>query len=166
MHTADPKELMLNPFTKIGREWMLITAGDETAHNTMTASWGGLGVIWNKNVATCYVRPRRYTFGFMENGDRYSLCFFDESHREALNLCGRTSGRDTDKDKAAGLTCAFYQGVPYYEEASMVLICRKLYSQFLSKEGFEDPALYSKNYPIDDLHKMYIGEITDVLVKD
>ncbi|MBR4889228.1 MAG: flavin reductase [Clostridia bacterium] len=158
--------LQFNPFEKIGKEWMLITAGDENAHNTMTASWGGLGVIWNKNVSTCYVRPQRHTFGFMENSEFYSLCFFDESYRNALSLCGTLSGRDTDKDKEAGLTCAFHNGVPYYEEASLVLICRKLYSQFLTEESFADKAVYAKNYPLNDLHKMYIGEITAVLVKE
>lgn len=158
--------LQMNPFEKIGKEWMLITAGDEQAHNTMTASWGGLGVLWNKNVSTCYVRPQRHTFGFMENSESYSLCFFDESYRKALSLCGTLSGRDTDKDKEAGLTCAFHHGVPYYEEASLVLICKKQYSQFLTKKSFVCGETYTKNYPADDLHKMYIGEITDVLVKE
>lgn len=163
MKTTDIRSLNLNPFTKIGSEWMLITAGDETKHNTMTASWGAMGVIWNKNTATCYVRPQRYTFEFMENGDRYSLCFFDKKYRDALALCGRTSGRDTDKDSEAGLTCDFYEGVPYYKEASLVLICRKLYGQFLTRESFEDQDVYKKNYPADDLHKMYIGEVLAVL---
>ncbi len=158
--------LQFNPFEKIGKEWMLITAGDENAHNTMTASWGGLGIIWNKNVSTCYVRPQRHTFGFMENSEFYSLCFFDESYRNALSLCGTLSGRDTDKDKEAGLTCAFRDGVPYYKEASLVLICKKLYGQFLTEESFTDKAVYARNYPLNDLHKMYIGEITAVLVKE
>lgn len=167
MKTVDIQSLNMNPYVKIGKEWMLVTAGDETAHNTMTASWGAMGVIWNKNTATCYIRPQRYTYEFMEKGDRYSLCFFDESYRDALTLCGRTSGRDTDKDKAAGLTCAFYDGVPYYKEASLVLICQKLYSQVLTRDGFKDPALFEKNYAsAGDLHKMYIGEITAALVKE
>ena len=46
---VDIKSLNFNPFTKIGSEWMLITAGDESGCNTMTASWGGLGVLWGKN---------------------------------------------------------------------------------------------------------------------
>ena len=46
----DPQELTDNVFKLIGRDWMLITAGDERRCNTMTASWGGLGVLWNANV--------------------------------------------------------------------------------------------------------------------
>lgn len=163
MHTIDIHSLQLNPFDKIGREWMLITAGDETSHNTMTASWGGVGVIWNKPVSTCYVRPQRYTFEFTEKYEYYSLCFFDESYRQALNICGTQSGRDIDKDAAAGLTCEFYNGVPYYKEASLVLICRKLYGQFLTADSFTDVSVYERNYPEADLHKMYIGEILEVL---
>ena len=165
MRSVDIHSLQFNPFDKIGNEWMLITAGDETAHNTMTASWGGVGVIWSKPVSTCYVRPQRYTFEFTEKYEYYSLCFFDETYRPALNLCGSKSGRDMDKDAAAGLTCEFRNGVPYYKEASLVLICRKLYGQFLTEDSFTDASIYARNYPEHDLHKMYIGEILEVLEK-
>ena len=72
------ESLEFNPFTKIGKEWMLITAGDETKSNTMTASWGGLGIMWSKNVATAYVRPQRYTKEFMDKADTFTLTFFKE----------------------------------------------------------------------------------------
>ena len=39
-------DLQFNPFTKIGSQWMLITAGNKDGFNTMTASWGGMGVLW------------------------------------------------------------------------------------------------------------------------
>ena len=63
----DISELSFNPFDKIGKQWMLLTGGDKNSYNTMTASWGQLGVLWNKNVLTCYIRPNRYTYGFVEN---------------------------------------------------------------------------------------------------
>ena len=47
------EELTMNPFTKIGKEWLLITAGNEEKCNTMTASWGAMGVMWGKNAVTC-----------------------------------------------------------------------------------------------------------------
>ena len=159
-------DLQMNPMTLIGKEWMLVTAGDESGYNTMTASWGHLGTLWNLPTSTIFVRPQRYTKEFVDREPLYSLTFFPEAHKKALGYLGSHSGRDEDKVAKVGFTPVFEDGFTYFAEANLVLVCRKLYSQFLSKDGFEDPALYSKNYPIDDLHKMYIGEITDVLVKD
>ena len=105
----DPKTLELNPFTTIGTEWMLLTAGNEDKHNTMTVSWGGLGVLWRKNVTYVLVRPQRYTMEFMDREEYYSLCVFDETYKPALKLCGTKSGRDIDKDKETGLTVMFDQ---------------------------------------------------------
>ena len=61
------EELTMNPFTKIGKEWLLITAGNEEKCNTMTASWGAMGVMWGKNAVTVYIRPQRYTKEFVYN---------------------------------------------------------------------------------------------------
>ena len=79
------EDLTFNPFTKIGKEWMLITAGDEKKSNTMTASWGGVGIMWGKNVATAYIRPQRYTKEFVDAEDMYTLSFFKEEYRKALD---------------------------------------------------------------------------------
>ena len=160
---VDIKSLNFNPFTKIGSEWMLITAGDESGCNTMTASWGGLGVLWGKNVATCYIRPQRYTLEFVEKNDCYSLCFFDEEYRSALNFCGTKSGRDFDKDKETGLTPVFGDIAPYYEQAKLVFLCKKLYRQDMTAESFLQPENLKRWYPQMDLHRMFIGEIVKVL---
>ena len=45
-HEVPIESLEFNPFKKISKQWMLITAGDEKKSNTMTASWGGLGIMW------------------------------------------------------------------------------------------------------------------------
>ena len=159
------EELSFNPFTKISKEWMLITAGDEEKHNTMTASWGGVGIMWGMNVATAYIRPQRYTFAFMENGDRYTMSFFDEKYRDALKFCGSKSGKDYDKVKETGLTPAFTEnGSVYFEEAKLVLECKKMYAQSLNAESITDRESVDKWYD-NDFHKMYISEITKVLVK-
>ena len=153
-------------FESIGRDWMLITASDGARANTMTASWGCCGVLWNKPVAVCFIRPTRHTFAFTEKSDRYSLAFFDGGEREALALCGRMSGRDGDKFQAAGLTCAYTEdGVPYPAEASRVLICRKLYADMLRPEAVLDKELLS-HYAKNDYHKVYVGEIEQVLLKN
>ena len=95
------EELQFNPFTKIGKEWMLVTAGDEKKHNTMTASWGAMGVMWGKNVVSVYLRPQRYTKEFVDAGELFTVSFYSEDHRGALNICGTKSGRDCDKEKPA-----------------------------------------------------------------
>ncbi len=152
--------------TRIGKEWMLISASDGERSNTMTASWGCMGVLWNQPVAICFIRPQRYTYTITENTDRLSLAFFDGGYRDALTLCGRTSGRDGDKFERAGLTeLSSEEGIPYPAEASLVLLCRKLYADDLKKVCFLDPALLS-NYADDDFHRVYICEIERVLCKN
>lgn len=162
----DPKELNQNVFSMIGEQWMLVTAGTVERCNTMTASWGGLGVLWGKPVATVYIRPQRYTLEFVEKQDFYSLCFFDEEYRDALKLCGSKSGRNCDKDAETGLTPAFDQAAPYYQEAKLVFICRKLYKQDMQESCFLDRRILDQNYPGHDLHRVFIGEIVKVLEKD
>ncbi len=161
----DLKELSFNPFERIGKDWLLITAGDSSRYNTMTASWGGVGVLWNKNVATVYIRPQRYTKEFVDQSDTFSLTFFNETHREALTFCGKYSGRDYDKAKETGLTPDFDYAAPTFQEGNLVLICKKLYAQELSPNCFLDDSI-SKNYPNKDYHTMYIGEILEAYIQE
>ena len=161
---TDIHSLEFNPFDKISKQWMLVTAGDEEGSNTMTASWGGLGVMWGKPVSFIVVRPTRYTFEFIENSEFYTLCFFEESYRQVLNYCGKYSGRDVDKIKENKLTVCEEQGVPYFEEAKLVLVCKKRYGQNFDLESFTEPAFGDSMYPDRNIHKMFIGEIQKVLV--
>lgn len=161
----DPLELKENVFHQIGRNWMLITAGQRGNLNTMTASWGGMGVLWNANVSLIFVRPTRYTFEFLEKEKFYSLSFFQEGNRRALQFCGAHSGRDTDKMEGAGLTPVFDAQAPYFEECKLTLICRKMYYQDLEPEHFLDPTI-SSNYQDRNYHRMYVGEIVKVLQRE
>lgn len=162
---TDPKKLPHNVFSLLNEQWTLISAGDQTNFNTMTASWGGLGVLFHKNVATIYVRPQRYTFEFIEQYPEFTLSFFDKSYQPKLRLLGSKSGRDTDKIKESGLTPAMAgESAPYFQEAELVFVCRKLYYQDLNPEHFVDPAL-STFYEQKDYHRMYIGEIVQTLMK-
>ena len=106
----DPRDLGENFIEAIGGEWMLITAGDHVSHNTMTASWGGVGVMWGHPVATVVIRPQRYTFRFTERCDTLTLSFLGKERREALAYCGSHSGRDEDKIRNAGLSVEFTDG--------------------------------------------------------
>ncbi len=162
---TDPKKLNENVFSLLDDQWTLISAGTEKACNTMTASWGGLGVLFHKPVATIYVRPQRYTFELLEKQPFFTLSFFEEEYREQLTLCGSISGRDTDKIKESGLTLAMaHETAPYFQEASLVLVCRKLYWSDLDPAHFIDSEL-NQFYEDGDYHRMYIGEITQALVK-
>jgi len=159
-----PELLTDNPFKLIGSDWMLITAGTAETFNTMTASWGGLGILWERKVAICYIRPTRYTYEFAERSPHFTLCFFEEQYRKALNYCGTHSGRNRDKVKEAGLTPVKANDIVYFEEARLVLGCRKLYYQDINPERFLDPKIGSM-YPQKDYHRMYIGEIEKCLVR-
>lgn len=162
---VDIKTMNFNPFTKFSKEWMLITAGNETKCNTMTASWGGLGVLWDKCVSFVFIRPGRYTLKFVQNNDYYSLCFLSDSNRKILNYCGSHSGRDGNKIEAAGLTPVFNESAPYFEEAELVLICRKMHEQQVDPGCFIDPEIDREHYPQKDYHEMFIGDIVKVLQK-
>ena len=158
---VDITELKFNPFTKIGKEWMLLTGGNMQDFNTMTASWGQLGVLWNKNVLTCYVRPNRHTFSFIENSESFTASFYGEEFRNALSFCGSHSGRDCDKVKETGLTPAEFDGCVAFEEADMVVVCRKLYSYDFEGKGFlTDDDLNEQFFGKDPYHHAYISEIT------
>ena len=91
---TDISTLKFNPFDKISRQWMLVTAGDNDSSNTMTASWGGVGIMWGKPVATVYIRPQRYTKEFIDQNEYFTLSFLSEEYRKALNVCGSVSGRN------------------------------------------------------------------------
>lgn len=158
----DPLEIEGNVFRMIGRDWMLITAGRPEKFNTMTASWGGLGCIWNAPTAAALVRPSRYTYTFMEQEKYFSLSFLDNGFRRALQICGSVSGRDTDKVADAGLTPLFDASAPYFQQARLVLVCRKMYTGDISPDRFLDSTLAS-HYANGDYHRLYLGEIVKVL---
>ena len=157
----DPKTMPENVFSLIGDRWMLVTAGTPAHCNTMTASWGGLGVLWNKPMATIYVRPQRYTFQFLEESDRFTLSFFSPQWRKQLAHCGAVSGREEDKFAACGFHVADADGAPYVQEADLVLVCKKRYWNDLDPAHMDPEAL--EHYQAQDYHRMYLGEITQVL---
>ena len=160
------EEISENLIKMIGSDWMLITAGTREKFNTMTASWGYAGFMWNRPSAICFVRPERYTYGFMERADDYTLSFFSEDYRDALKLCGSKSGKHIDKPKEAGLTPKFLpNGTVSFEEASLILECRKVYADNLKPENFFAQHIIDNVYNNDGYHRMYIGEITQILQK-
>lgn len=168
MHTFQPYPidvLEMNPFTKIGKEWALVTAGNKSKCNTMTVSWGGVGVLWGKNVVYIFIRDSRYTKEFIDNGDFFSISFLDKAYRDTLNYCGAHSGRDVDKFEEAGLTPAFRHSIPYPDEANFVILCKKMAAVPITEDSFVDPSISKKWYADGDMHTMYVGEIIDLMAR-
>lgn len=152
-------EQTFNPFELISKQWMLISAGSANSWNTMTASWGGVGVIWGKPSATCYIRHSRYTKEFVDNNEYFTLTFLQDGHRDALNLLGSKSGRDMDKMHDSGLTPIFVDGQPTFAEAELVLVCRQRCCTEIPPEDILQQETLDKWYGDKDYHAMYIGEI-------
>lgn len=160
-----PGEVSDNAFSLVGQDWMLITSGTSDKFNMMTASWGGMGFLWNKNVCFIFVRHSRYTYELMESHDHFSLSFFSEEWRKALNVCGTLSGRTHDKVKETGLTPFKGENETIaFEQARLIMECKKLYFQDLDSDHFIDESL-KKFYQDQDYHRMYIGEILNVSIK-
>ncbi|MBP1756354.1 MAG: hypothetical protein H6Q59_2752 [Firmicutes bacterium] len=158
-----PDMIRKNPFQMIGKEWMLITAGDKNKVNTMTASWGGLGVMYGKNVAFIVVRPQRYTKEFLDQADTFSLSFLEKGYKKELNYLGSVSGRTEDKITKSGLTLDYFEETPFFAEAENVLICKKLYVQQMSGECLIEERFNNTFFPNGDYHYLYIAEITNAL---
>ncbi|QUH19779.1 flavin reductase [Alkaliphilus sp. B6464] len=161
-----PEEFNESPFKLIGKDWMLITAEKDGKVNTMTAAWGGFGVMWGKNVAYIVIGPQRYTKEFVDNSATFSLSFFDDSSRKMLSYLGTTSGRDEDKIKKSNLTVIHEDNIPYFEEATKVVLCKKLFAQEYKPESFIYQEINEKWYPNSDHHTLYIAEITKILIKE
>lgn len=172
MHSFQPYPadlFELNPFTKIGTEWMAVTAGDDKKTNTMTASWGTLGVLWGKNVVSIFIRDSRYTKEFIDRHDTFSLTFFDKQSKEnkfALKYFGIVSGRDEDKITTVKMHIDYASdGTPYIDEGNLVLVCRKMSATKLLPEQFIDDTIDDAWYKDKDYHTMYVAEVTEILAR-
>lgn len=144
-------------------QWMLITAGSEKQCNTMTASWGGVGVLWGVPMATIYVRPQRYTKEFIDREEYVTLSFLPDTYRKELAFCGKESGRTVDKIKECGFTVETRgEQTSYIGEAELVLVCKKRYTQAMDPSAIPED-VKAKWYPEEDYHQMYFCEILEIL---
>jgi flavin reductase (DIM6/NTAB) family NADH-FMN oxidoreductase RutF len=162
----NPNELNDSTFKLIGDDWMLITAAKDGKVNTMTASWGGFGVLWNKKVVYTFVRPQRYTKEFIKASSTFSLTFFDKEYKKDLSYLGTVSGRDEDKLSKTNLNVTYFEDTPGFKEAKLTIICKKLYAQNLDPNCFIDKSLDNKCYPNKDYHTVYIAEVEKILIKN
>lgn len=158
------EELDFNPFEKIGKDWALVSAGSRQKANTMTVSWGGVGVLWGKNVAFIFIRDSRYTKEFIDSNDFFSISFLGKEYKKALDYCGSHSGRTEDKTANAGLTWNYKHSIPYIDEGNLILLCQKLSATKLTEDSFLSPDI-KKWYTDGDMHTMYIAEIIEVMAR-
>ncbi len=155
-------EFKTDSFKQFDKKWALLTAGTEDRFNTMTISWGGLGTIWNKSVATVYVRKSRYTHEFMDNNEYFTVSFYPEECKKLLGVLGSKSGRDMDKMKASGLTAVKMGESMSFKEAEVTLVCKKLFRQSLLTENMPKD-IANTMYADNDIHDMYIGEVVEII---
>ncbi len=154
-----PTQLEENPFSLIGDRWYLLSAGVPENFNTMTASWGAVGVIWGAPALHCFVRTNRYTLEYLDSNELFTASFFPEKYHDALAFCGANSGRDVDKMAVTGLTPVAIDGSVTYEEANLVFVCRKKYTALLQDDGFIGDETKQQFYGRDPMHREFIGEI-------
>ena len=162
---SHPREITENVIKLIGRQWMLITSGTKDNYNMMTASWGGLGILWYKPVCFIFVRPSRYTYQYLERDDNFSISFLNEDYKSLLNILGTKSGRDINKMEEANLTPVEDLDTIYFQEARMVFICKKIYTHDINNKNFITP-IREDVYKDGDYHRMYICEIVKCLIKN
>ena len=161
---VSPDQFNRNPFSLIGSEWMLVAAAKPDGKiNFMTASWGGMGVLWHKNVCFVFVRPSRYTYEFTEASPYVTLSFFDADYRRKLSFCGTKSGRDVDKAKECDFHVSLDGGYPVFEEAKITVKAKKLYASMIKPEDFIDVSCIDD---INNLHKMYVYEVEEILEEE
>lgn len=159
---TDVKE---NVVDLLKNRWGLVTAGDENGYNTMTVSWGAIGELWGVDMATVYIRPQRYTEEFLDKEDYFTLSFYpDEMKKQIHGVCGSKSGRDVDKAKECGITPCFDENAPFFEEAELVLVCKKAAKGKFEPSQFIDCSIEDKWYEIKDFHYIYYGAVEKVLI--
>lgn len=167
LHSVDPQTLKPEVYRVFGTQYALLTAGDRDGCNTMTIGWCQLGCLWNQPVCTVYVRPERYTYEFTEKHDYFTVSVLPLEAKQTMAFCGSKSGRDVDKVKECGLTLCYGKGdAPFFEEAELVLVCRKLYMQDLDPVGvLEEESVLPFYGKKGGWHRMYVGRVEEAYLK-
>ena len=158
-----PNDFSFAPFREIGENWGILTGQSDRGFNSMTVSWGGAGVLWGRPSVFVFVRPQRYTYGFMNEGDRFSLSLMPAGCHKQIAVFGSRSGRDVDKYAASGHTAEAHDGVRFCSGADTVFICRKVGAGDFTKDWILDKEIDAEDYPGGDYHRMFIGEIETIL---
>ena len=155
-------QVNVSAFEVFNNDWALVTAGTEGNYNTMTISWGGLGTLWSRPVATVYVKPIRYTHDFLESNDYFTVSFYPAEYKEALGILGTKSGRDGDNVAQAGLTPVYLENAVTFKQAKLTILCKKIYRQDLDVSAMPEDVIRGY-YTTEAPHTMYVGQVVDVM---
>ncbi|HPX32796.1 MAG TPA: flavin reductase family protein [Erysipelotrichaceae bacterium] len=157
------KEL-INPFEKFYQHWALVTAGKKDHFNTMTVAWGSMGTVWSRPIVTIYIKPCRYTYNFLNENDYFTVSFYDEKYKKDMSILGTKSGKDTDKIALTSLTPVEVNGSMSFEEANCTIVLKKIYYQDMDINQM--PSAVVNRYYTEELpHRMYIGEVVEIIEK-
>lgn len=167
LRSVDPQNLKPEVYQAFSTQNTLLTAGNRSGCNTMTIGWCQMGRLWNQLVCTVYVRPERYTYEFAEKHDYFTVSLMPSDAKQTMAFCGTKSGRDVDKISECGLTLSYGEGdAPFFEEAELVLVCKKIYVQDLDLSGVVEEEgilpFYGKN---GGWHRMYVGRVEEAYLK-
>lgn len=141
---------------------VLVTAGNKEKYNTMTIAWGSLGTLWSKSICNVYVKKNRYTHGFLDSNDYFTVSFFTSEYKKDLGILGTKSGKDIDKVSLTSLTPIKEDTYVYFKEAKYTLVLKKIY-----KHDFDIKSIPSDvkdhYYANEPEHTMFIGEVINIL---
>lgn len=155
---------------------VLITGKDENKTNSMTISWGMLGIEWGKPVFVTFIRESRFTRSLIEKNGEFTVNIpVDDSAKKILAFCGSKSGREVDKEKELGLTYEEPEmiSVPGIRELPLTLECKVIYKQTQDISALpeeEQEKFYPQNADSTftssdrDIHIAYYGEIVNAYV--
>ncbi|MCX8058236.1 MAG: flavin reductase [Spirochaetes bacterium] len=163
-------------FDYIDNKWALIVVGNEKNNNCMTASWLSLGILWNYPIVNVFIRPTRYTYTIFEKSNFFSVSFFDDNFKDKLEYCGMKSGRLENKFDKCKFNLNFYSvedklnfvkniRIPFVEESKILFLCEKIYFQDLDNKNFLDSEI-EKHYNNNDYHRMYVGRILKIFIRE
>ena len=166
--TVTPEDFDENIFNLVGKDWTVITAGDQP--NSMVASWGGVGIMFNKPVTWNFLRANRYTLEKIRETGTYTMCYFPDQYKGDIMQFGMKSGRNTDKMAQTKLTpMVTPDGYPAYAEAKIIIECKLIAASTVSKDEFytEEAKTFLQEGFDDakDWHKLVYGEITKIYIR-
>ena len=162
METIKPNELNIDLFASLKDNWALVVTQDTKEDNAMTIAWGGVGILWGREVVTVYIRNTRYTKHMLDDSQYFSVSFFDDKYKDKLAYCGKVSHRDEDKITNAKFTRSYEDGVLYLKEAKITFILKKIYQVDMPLDGV-DEKIVNRYYKPNEMHTQYVGEIVKII---